>query len=215
MLIAGWGLWLVRRPVDQALDRWLTLPSWPQPAAEEEEPVAAVEDTPVMEPEADEGPTWTFETIEAALVPLPQQLQALSDAGKGEVADFADLARRKAPEALQRSRWENWRRAWRNRTSQQRQAMPPLEVCLPHAALESTCLAVDEALVALETVGELPSPDAAPTHLACADAVLGAWRQAEEAARAAAEAAALEAAAMEAEAAEAAADGTEGPASDE
>ncbi len=179
-----------RHGVGLDFDRWLTLPTWQEQEAPATETTVEVTEPRAAEPQ-EEGPAWTFESIEAALRPLPAQLQTLSDAGKVEQEDFADLARRQAPQALQRSRWENWRRVWGNRTAQLRQAMPPLEVCLPHAALEATCLATDEALEALERIVGLPSPAAAPTQLACADAVLAAWHLAEEeaaAAQAAAEA---------------------------
>lgn len=179
VLVAGLVAWMSRQDLSLAFDRWLTLPSWQAEQSPPTEPLVEPA-TPAATVPQESGPVWTFETIEAALGPLPAQLQTLSDAGKVEQEDFADLARRQAPAALRRSRWENWRLVWGNRTAQLRQAMPPLDVCLPHAALESTCLATDEALEALERLVDLPDPEAAPTHLACADAVLAAWRRAEE-----------------------------------
>lgn len=194
--LSGLALWAARQPIDQSLDRWLTLPTF-----ERVEPVAQDTPQPVQEAapveKEESGPVWDFPTIEEALTPLPDQVQALSTAGRQEQADFADLAQRDAPAALQQSRWDNWRQVWQNRTAVPRQAMPPVDECLPHAALEAACVAVHQALLELEGISGLPRADSALNAFDRADAVLEAWRTAKEEE----EAAALEAAALEAEAA--------------
>lgn len=203
VFLAGLLLWAVQGSLASSLDRWLTLPSWQSTT-----PDIVIEPRPVVEVEAEEpedtGPVWTFETIEEALLPLPIQVQELSRAGGQEQESFADLARRKAPEALQRSRWENWRLVWGNRTLVLRQAMPPLDSCRPHAALEPTCLVVDETLSMLEEIAHLEDSTTALAYFERADQVLETWRLAKEAEEAAAmEAEALAAEALAAEALEA------------
>lgn len=195
IFVSGLALWGAREGVAASLDRWLALPT-PQAA----EPIAEVPVRPpppvVAEEPEETGPVWTFETIEAAIQPLPEQVGALSEAGRGELKDFADLARRNAPQALQRSRWENWRQVWRNRTLALRQTMPPVATCRPHAALEATCVVVDDSLGVLEGIADLPDATEASAALDRADEILDTWRAAVEAEAAAA----LEAAALEAEA---------------
>lgn len=196
VVLSGLVFWAARQPIDGSLDRWLTLPT-----IQRAEPVAVATPQPVQDAvpveEEDTGPVWDFTTIEEALIPLPDQVQTLITAGRQEQTDFADLAQRDAPAALQQSRWDNWRQVWRNRTAIPRETTPPVEECLPHAALEAACVAVHEALLELEGISELPQADGALEVFDRADAVLDAWRTAKEAE----EAAALEAAALEAEAA--------------
>ncbi len=171
ILVAGGTLYAVRSPVNAALDRWLPTLARPseEPAQELPEPVP--EPAPVAEEES--GPVWTFVDIEAAIGPLPESTDALIAEGRSELSQFTGLSSKDETRALLiRNRWRLWGRIWHNRVEQIRGAMPPLEECVIHAALEPICLALTESLASLDQVPSANSVAAAKDHFAEAARVL-------------------------------------------
>ncbi len=180
ILVSGLVLYAARAQVAQALDRWVPLPERSEPA-----PVEAAEPPPEPEPVAEEPvePRWSSADVEAALVPLPAEAEALIAEGREEVAQFKGLGAADETRALlARNRWTMWGRIWRNRVDHLRRRLPPIEDCEIHVETEPICRALLESLAVLERVPTAERRADAVEILDEAETVMAELRAAREAA---------------------------------
>lgn len=168
ILLAAGSYFFFRQPLDEHLPRLekRQAPAAVAPATQEEAPTPEVAPEPVAR-------IWTFQEMESALEPLPEQTAALITAGREELSGFTDLDSDDEARRLRaRSQWESWGRIWRNRVRAIRDQIPPMDQCGRHAALEPICDTLAAALQHLARVPLAGNAEEAAASLDLAEVVL-------------------------------------------